>query len=248
MTSPVRSNRQRAFTWPIAAVAGASILLAACGSSCKTSAPPPTSAAAPAAAGSATTTGGSSASNASVTVSAASVPGLGSVLVNGNGRTLYILASEKGGKVTCTAAGGCTTIWPPAVLPSGMSQGIAGSGVQASLLGTVKAPDGSVRLTYGGWPLYTFDADTGSGTTKGQGVKDSFGLWWVLSPSGTPITTASSTPATPTPASAPSTPATAPAYNSTQVRWRRVLIGRRWPSVRSFSAIPIAQSARLPRC
>ncbi len=29
--------------------------------------------------------------------------GLGSVLVNGNGRTLYILASEKGGKVTCTA-------------------------------------------------------------------------------------------------------------------------------------------------
>jgi predicted lipoprotein with Yx(FWY)xxD motif len=108
---------------------------------------------------------------------------------------LYILASEKGGKVTCTAASGCTTIWPPAVLPSGMSQGIAGSGVQASLLGTVKDPAGDLRLTYGGWPLYTFNADTGSGTTKGQGVKDSFGTWWVESPSGNPVTTAPSTPA-----------------------------------------------------
>jgi predicted lipoprotein with Yx(FWY)xxD motif len=199
MTSLVRSDRHRAFTWPIAAVACASILFAACGSSSKTSAPPVTSAAAPAAAGPATT-GGLGASNASVTVSAATVPGVGSVLVNGNGRTLYILASEKGGKVTCTAAGGCATVWPPAVLPSGMSQGIAGSGVQASLLGTVQSPDGDVRLTYGGWPLYTFAADTASGTAKGQGLKDSFGLWWVLSPSGTPVTTSS--PAT-SPTTAP---------------------------------------------
>ena len=130
-------------------------------------------------------------------MNAANVPGVGSVLVNGNGRTLYVLASEKGGKVTCTTTGGCTAVWPPAELPSGMSQGIAGSGVQASLLGTAKAPDGSVRLTYGGWPLYTFTADTGSGTAKGQGVKDSFGLWWALSPSGTPVT-ASAAPSSPT--------------------------------------------------
>jgi predicted lipoprotein with Yx(FWY)xxD motif len=197
MISAVRSARYRAFAGPIAAVAGAAILFAACGSSNKTSAPPVTGAAVPAAAGSPTSTGAPSTSNASVTVSAANVPGVGSVLVNGNGRTLYVLASEKGGKVTCTATGGCTSVWPPAELPSGMSQGIAGSGVQASLLGTAKAPDGSVRLTYGGWPLYTFTADTGSGTAKGQGVKDSFGLWWALSPSGTPVTT-SSAPSSPT--------------------------------------------------
>jgi hypothetical protein len=99
------------------------------------------------------------------------------------------------------------------VLPSGMSQGIAGSGVQASLLGTVKSPAGDTRVTYGGWPLYTFVGDSGSGTAKGQGVKDSYGLWWALNPSGTPITTA--TPATGTPATAPPTtartsPTTAP--------------------------------------
>jgi predicted lipoprotein with Yx(FWY)xxD motif len=200
--TPLRSNRHRAFALPILAAASASILLAACGSSTKTSAPPVTSTATPAAAP-ATTTGGASAANASVTVSAASVPGVGTVLVNGNGRTLYVLESEKGGKVTCTAAGGCTAVWSPAVLPSGMSQAIAGSGVQASLLGTVKSPTGDVRVTYGGWPLYTYVGDSGSGTAKGQGVKDSFGLWWVLSPSGTPITTSSSSPTPPPPTTAP---------------------------------------------
>jgi hypothetical protein len=97
------------------------------------------------------------------------------------------------------------------VLPSGTSRGIAGNGVQASLLGTVTGPAGDVRLTYAGWPLYLFVADTGSGTAKGQNLKDSFGLWWALSPSGQPITTAASTPATAAPTSAPprSTPTTA---------------------------------------
>jgi predicted lipoprotein with Yx(FWY)xxD motif len=207
MTSLSGSHRLRMFTRSVVAVAGVSIVLAACGSSAKTSTPPATSAASAASAGtagSAGTTSGSGASNASVTVSAARLPGLGSVLVNGDGRTLYVLASEKGGKVTCTAAGGCTTVWPPAVLPSGMAQGIAGSGVQASLLGTVKTAAGDVRVTYGGWPLYTFEGDAGSGTAKGQGVKDSFGLWWALSPSGSPITTVSSAPA---PAPAPATTA-----------------------------------------
>ena len=98
----------------------------------------------------------------------------GNVLVNGNGRTLYVLATEKG-KVTCTDTGGCTKIWPPAVLPSGTAHGIAGTGVQASLLGTITSPSGDVRLTYGGWPLYTFVGDSRSGQATGQGVKDAFG-------------------------------------------------------------------------
>jgi len=210
MTSATRSNRHRAFAWPTLALAGTAVLFAACGSSTKTAAPPVTHAAVPAAAP-ATTAGGtnasnsSNASNASVTVSAARVPGVGTVLVNGNGRTLYVLASEKGGKVTCTAAGGCTAIWPPDVLPSRMSQGIAGTGVQASLLGTVKSPAGDTRVTYDGWPLYTFVGDNGSGTAKGQGVKDSYGLWWALSPSGTPVTTASA-PSSPTSAPPTTTP------------------------------------------
>ena len=193
MTSLVHSHRQRAFTWPIAAFAGASIFLAACGSSSKTAAPPVTTVAPPASGGAAAPQAGSNSSNAAVTVSVANLPGLGKVLVNGDGRTLYVLASEKGGKVTCTSAGGCTKIWPAVVLPSGMSQGIAGNGVQASLLGTAKSPEGDTRVTYGGWPLYTFSGDTGPGMATGQVLRDSYGLWWVLSPSGSPITTAAST-------------------------------------------------------
>jgi predicted lipoprotein with Yx(FWY)xxD motif len=211
MTSSVRTYRQRAVTWPIGAVAGACLLLAACGSSSNAATAPPasapatTSAPAPAATGSATTIGGSGASNASVTVSTATLPGLGTVLVNGDGRTLYVLASEKGGHVNCTATGGCTKAWPAVVVPAGMAKGIAGNGVQASLLGTVTSPAGDVRLTYGGWPLYTFIGDSKAGVATGQDLTDAYGLWWALSPSGTPVTTspAASSPSTPTPTTVP---------------------------------------------
>src|SRR5437588_4948741 len=167
MTPSIYSHRRGALAASVSVLAAGSVLLAACGSSSKTSSS--SSATNPPAA--------SGASNAEVTVRAASLPGLGSVLENGNGQVLYVLASEKGGKITCTDANGCTKIWPPAALPSGMSQGEAGSGVQASLLGTKKGPSGDLRLTYAGWPLYTFTGDSGPGKPMGQGVKDVWGTW-----------------------------------------------------------------------
>lgn len=192
-----RSAKLRVLTLPVIAVAGTSLLLAACSSSNKSTTSAATNAPATTAAPAATTAPASM-SEASVTVKAANVAGVGTALVDGDGHTLYVLASEKGGKVTCTASGGCTTIWPPVLLPSGMMHGIAGSGVQASLLGTVNGPGGDVRLTYAGWPLYTFSEDTSSNPAKGQGVKDSYGQWWALSPSGSPITTAAAASSPPT--------------------------------------------------
>lgn len=147
-------------------------------------------------------------SDASVTLSVATVPGVGHVLVNGDGRTLYVLASEKGGRITCTASGSCTKYWPPVILPSGAAHGIAGRGVQASSLGSVSSPSGELRLTYAGWPLYTYVGDSRAGQASGQGVKDSFGVWWVLSPAGTPVTSGTSSP------TAPSTPPTTSAPSS----------------------------------
>ncbi len=44
---------------------------------------------------------------------------MGTVLVNGQGQTLYMLTSEKGGKITCTAANGCIQAWPETLLTSG---------------------------------------------------------------------------------------------------------------------------------
>ncbi len=111
---------------------------------------------------------------AAYTISATNVPGVGTVLVNGEGRTLYLLTSEKGGKVTCTDASGCTKYWPDTELPAGVSKPIAGSGIQASMLGTTKDASGSLFVTYASYPLYEFAGDQGAGTAKGEGIK-SFG-------------------------------------------------------------------------
>jgi predicted lipoprotein with Yx(FWY)xxD motif len=122
-----------------------------------------------------------------VTISAKSVPGVGTVLVNGQGRTLYLLTSEKGGKITCTAANGCTQVWPETVLASGSAK--AGSGVQQSLLGTVKGATGNLEVTYNHWPLYTFSGDSGPGVAHGQGLVNFGGTWYVLNAAGNPVTT-----------------------------------------------------------
>ncbi|HLI56501.1 MAG TPA: hypothetical protein VKY26_05635 [Actinomycetota bacterium] len=155
--------------------AAAALTLAACGKSTPTS------------------TGSSSSPNADVTVKTASVPGVGTVLVNGNGRTLYILTSEAGGKITCTDASGCTRVWPDTELPAGMSAGIAGGGIEASLFSTVKDASGSLYLTYAGFPLYTYSGDNGSGTANGQNITSFGGTWETMNPDGTPVTGAAST-------------------------------------------------------
>jgi len=69
--------------------------------------------------------------------------------------------SEKGGKITCTAANGCTQVWPETLLTSGTRATEAGPGVQSALLGTVKDAGGQLEVTYNHWPLYTFSGDSG---------------------------------------------------------------------------------------
>jgi predicted lipoprotein with Yx(FWY)xxD motif len=130
---------------------------------------------------------GSSPSSA-VTVSARNVPGLGTVLVNGQGQTLYLLTSEKGGKITCTGGNGCTKIWPGITLPQGTTAAKAGSGVISSLLGTVKDASANLEVTCNGWPLYSYAADSGPGVAHGQGIATFGGTWYVLNASGDPVT------------------------------------------------------------
>ena len=161
---------------------GAAITVAACGASGTT------------ASGSGSSpsfgTAGSAGSSPSstVTVSAKNVPGVGTVLVNGQGQTLYLLTSEKGGKITCTGSDGCTKIWPEITLPQGTTAATAGSGVMSSLLGTVKGASGDLEVTYNGWPLYTYAADSGPGVAHGQGIATFGGTWYVLNASGDPVT------------------------------------------------------------
>jgi predicted lipoprotein with Yx(FWY)xxD motif len=161
---------------------GAAATVAACGSSSSSTTAGSPSSSAP--------TGASSA--ASVTISAKSVPGVGTVLVNGQGQTLYMLTSEKGGKITCTQANGCTQAWPETLLTSGATAATAGSGVQSSLLGTVKDASGNLEVTYNHWPLYTFSGDSGPGVAKGQALTSFGGTWYVLNGSGNPVTSSQS--------------------------------------------------------
>ena len=71
---------------------------------------------------------------------------------------------------------------PPPVLTTGAPQ--AGTGADASLLGTTTRTDGKVEVTYAGHPLYYFIQDKAAGDATGQGVNGFGGLWWVLTPSG----------------------------------------------------------------
>jgi predicted lipoprotein with Yx(FWY)xxD motif len=115
------------------------------------------------------------------TVTTRKVGKLGVILVNGAGRTLYMFVRDKQKKVTCT--GSCAVIWPPLKLKSGQKP-TAGGAVKKSLLGM----DGRV-VTYNKWPLYTYITDHKPGQATGQGINNSGGLWYVLSPSGKVIKT-----------------------------------------------------------
>lgn len=161
---------------------GAAITVAACGAS-GTTASGSGSSPSSVTAGSA----GSSPSSA-VTVSAKNVAGVGTILVNGQGQTLYLLTSEKGGKITCAGGNGCTKIWPEITLPRGTTAAKAGSGVMSSLLGTVEDASGNLEVTYNGWPLYTYAADSGPGVAHGQGIATFGGTWYALNASGDPVT------------------------------------------------------------
>jgi len=191
----------------IGVIFGATVVVAACGSSGSTSSGSSGSAAG-GASSSSSSSSPSAASNAGsssgVTVSAKSVSGLGTVLVNQKGQTLYMLTTEKGGKITCTASSGCLHAWPEIDLPSGAKAATAGSGVKSSLLGTVKGGAGKTEVTYNGWPLYTFIGDSSAGQAKGQALTNFGGTWYVLNTAGDPVT-AKVTSSTSNSSSSPST-------------------------------------------
>ncbi len=109
---------------------------------------------------------------------------LGKILVSASGRTLYHDSLEKRNIVKCTGA--CASEWPPLVIAAG-AKPVAGSGITASMLGTVKRSDGKIQVTYGGKPLYLFSGDKKAGDVKGQGTG---GIWHALTPSGAVVTKA----------------------------------------------------------
>ena len=133
----------------------------------------------------ATATGGVPVTGAA-TVNVSESADHGSILVDANGMALYAFMADtqNGDTSTCGDDDGCATEWPPLV-----SDGdpVAGEGVDASLLGTITRDDGTMQVTYNGWPLYLFEEDTAAGDTNGQGIDEFGGLWFLVSPTGEAI-------------------------------------------------------------
>jgi predicted lipoprotein with Yx(FWY)xxD motif len=112
-------------------------------------------------------------------VTASTATGLGKVIVDSKGMTLYDFHKDKGGKSACY--GPCAKGWPP-LLTEGKPQ--AGEGAMTSKLGTIERTDGTTQVTYAGHPLYTFVEDKKPGEANGNDV-DAFGAeWYALVPSG----------------------------------------------------------------
>src|SRR2546423_13442626 len=107
---------------------------------------------------------------------------LGQILVDANGKTLYLFEADTSAQSPCSGA--CAQAWPP-VTTNGAPK--AAGGASASLLGTTARSDGTTQVTYSGHPLYSFISDTKPGDTNGEG-STAFGAGWdVLTPTGEKI-------------------------------------------------------------
>ena len=114
-------------------------------------------------------------------VDVATVPGLGRILVDGAGYTLYIYQFDQQGSSRCYLL--CARDWPPLDLPRGVIHPLAGRGVTPSLLGVTRRSNGTMQVTYNHWPLYLYRDDGQPGEVAGQA--EDMGAWYVMSVGGT---------------------------------------------------------------
>jgi len=105
---------------------------------------------------------------------------LGSILTSSSGFTLYEFSRDHGGADSCVRIHGCAQAWP-ALETSGRP--IAGPGVKASLLSSVRIAGGASQVTYAGHALYTFSEDS-RGATDYVGVNEFGGNWDAVGSSG----------------------------------------------------------------
>jgi predicted lipoprotein with Yx(FWY)xxD motif len=117
-----------------------------------------------------------------VTINVATDPKLGKILVDDKGMTLYMYTKDTANTSNCSA--NCLVAWPPFLTKSNAK---AGTGVDASLIGSTKLADGSMIVTYNKMPLYYYAKDTKAGDVVGQDVGK---VWYVVAPDGKALTPA----------------------------------------------------------
>src|SRR5690242_5161708 len=181
--------RQIAIVASAAGLAVAPLAIAACGGGGATAATTPTQTTSP-----------------SPTSVGTGKTALGTILVDSQGRTLYLFTHDSG--TTSMCSGPCASAWPPLVATGAPT---ATSGANAALLGTSKRADGTSQVTYNGHPLYRFVKDQNAGETNGQGVTAFGGAFFTVTVAGKQAGHKSSAtvPSRPSPA-APAPPAPTP--------------------------------------
>ncbi len=117
-----------------------------------------------------------------VFVSLGSAKGLGQVLVDSEGHTLYAFSGDEGESIACEGA--CARSWPPLLDETGEPQ--PSNGAAAARLGTIERPDGTTQVTYSGHPLYKFRGDKTPGDANGNGQSAFGGTWTALKGNGQP--------------------------------------------------------------
>ena len=167
------SNRYQVRLLAVALLAVLGFVAAGCGGSSATSAPKGGVA-------------GAQHSTSSVAVKTRKIKGLGVVLVNPAGRTLYVFMKDAHRHVTCTKANSCQSFWPPLKWKSS-GKPKAGGTAKSSLLAWDKDPGGGKVVTYNHWPLYTFVNDSAAGQAKGWNQNLNGGKWYVISAKGTVV-------------------------------------------------------------
>jgi predicted lipoprotein with Yx(FWY)xxD motif len=154
----------------LTAVAAGTLALAGCAS---------TTGSGTASGGSGTTTGSGgdvSPAASSMALSTAKTS-LGTVVVDGRGRTVYQFDDDKVGAATSACTGVCVGLWPELTTTSSAPKG---SGLTGTV-GTAPTTGGARQLTLDGHRLYTFSGDTKAGQVNGEAFENE---WWVLAPSG----------------------------------------------------------------
>jgi predicted lipoprotein with Yx(FWY)xxD motif len=115
------------------------------------------------------------------TVSLGSAAGVGKVLVNAKGMTLYYFSKDVKGSGVSKCTGACAQAWPPLITKG---KPTAKNGVKSSMLGTMKRSNGMTQVTYAGRPLYTFIEDKKPGDDTGTGIKAFGGSFFPLHSNG----------------------------------------------------------------
>jgi predicted lipoprotein with Yx(FWY)xxD motif len=142
--------------------------------------------------GSAASTSSSSSASSSNAALKTAQTDLGKVVVDADGRTVYVFDKDTAGSGNSACTGACLAKWPPVQATSATP---TGSGVTGQL-GTIKRDDGTEQVTLAGMPLYLYTGDSHAGDVTGQAVG---GVWWVVSPDGKKVTAAATSSSSPAP-------------------------------------------------